>query len=121
MATDPRTAAQIADALRDAGAISLRRMFGEYAVYLDGRVVGFICDDQLFLKDLPEARAFLPEAATGRPYPGARLYIAIADELDDEETLVRAVRALAEVLPVPALRKRKDRASGQRPAKPEHG
>lgn len=104
MATDPRTAEHLVEILRAAGPVSLRRMFGEYAVYLDGRVVGLICDDQLFLKDRPESRAILPEAATGTPYPGAKPHLLIEAELDDEETLARAVQALAAVLPPPKPR-----------------
>jgi len=29
--------------------LSFRKMFGEYALYLHGRVVAFACDNQLYL------------------------------------------------------------------------
>jgi TfoX/Sxy family transcriptional regulator of competence genes len=80
---------------------TVRKMFGEYALYLDGRVVALICDDTLFLKDLPEARALLPDAETGAPYPGAKPHL-IADRwLDEPDVLAAAARALAAVLPPP--------------------
>jgi TfoX/Sxy family transcriptional regulator of competence genes len=36
--------------MKDAGAISYRYMFGEYAIYCDGKVVALVCDNQLFVK-----------------------------------------------------------------------
>ncbi len=59
-----------------AGAVSARKMFGEYALYLDGKVVGLICDDRLFLKPVPALAALLPDAEDAPPYPGARPHIA---------------------------------------------
>ena len=31
--------------------LSFKKMFGEYALYLHGRVVAFACDNQLYLND----------------------------------------------------------------------
>ena len=39
--------------------LTFRKMFGEYALYVDGKVVALICDDQLFLKATAEGRAYL--------------------------------------------------------------
>lgn len=102
MATRPETVPPILDAIAGASA---RKMFGEYALYLEGRVVGLICDDRLYLKDLPAARDLLPGAETGAPYPGARPHLIADDWLDDPETLAAAARALAAVVPPPKPRK----------------
>ena len=99
MASSAATIAHIIDTLSDLPLTS-RKMFGEYALYLDGRVVALICDDTLFLKDLPEARALLPDAETGAPYPGAKPHL-IADRWLDEPDVLAAARALAAVLPPP--------------------
>ena len=87
--------------------VTAKAMFGEYALYLDGKVVALICDDTLFVQDLPASRAHLGEAPTGAPYPGAKPHIDASAALDDPETLARALRALAEVLPAPKPRKAK--------------
>ena len=33
-----------------AGDVSYRKMFGEYGIYLDGKFIGVICDNQFFVK-----------------------------------------------------------------------
>ncbi len=40
----------IIDQIENAGVITFRKMFGEYALYCNGKVVALICDDQLFVK-----------------------------------------------------------------------
>jgi TfoX/Sxy family transcriptional regulator of competence genes len=43
--------------LREPNRFSARPMFGEYALYADGRVVALICDDRLYVKRLPASDA----------------------------------------------------------------
>ena len=53
MASRPGTVTHLPDVLSGAGAVTVRQMFGEHAVCLDGKVMGLSCDDQLFLKPVP--------------------------------------------------------------------
>ncbi|EYD78165.1 hypothetical protein Rumeso_00258 [Rubellimicrobium mesophilum DSM 19309] len=105
MSTRPETIAALLDAL-DAPLTS-RAMFGEYALYLDGRVVALVCDDQLFVKPTPGARAALPDADMAAPYPGAKDHILASDALDDPEPATIALRAAATELPLPKPRKKR--------------
>ena len=50
MASHPEFVRFVCEQLRGAGAVSSKRMFGEAAVYLHGKVVGLVCDNQLFVK-----------------------------------------------------------------------
>ena len=50
MASSQRTVDFVLGQIDGAGAVSARRMFGEYGVYCDGRIVGLICDDTFFIK-----------------------------------------------------------------------
>lgn len=104
MATRPETLLPILDAVPGTRA---RKMFGEYALYLEDRVVALVCDDRLFVKPLPEARALLPGAEEAPPYPGARLHLVADPWLDEPDELAAALRAVAEALPPPKPRKRK--------------
>jgi len=75
-----------------------RAMFGEYGLYVEDKVVGFVCDDTLFLKP-SDATAGL---ALGPAYPGSKDYAIVdADLLEDAEALRDMVRATADSLPPP--------------------
>lgn len=104
MATDASTIQYICDQARFGPRLTYRKMFGEYALYLDEKVVAFVCDDQLFLKPTAEGREFLGEVHLAPPYPGAKDYFVLIDELDDPERLRGALRVTAEALPLPKLR-----------------
>lgn len=78
-----------------------KRMFGEYALYLDGKVVAFACDDSLMLKPTEAGRAMLPRIVEGRPYPEAKAYYVLDEYLDDTELLRRALQTTADALPAP--------------------
>jgi TfoX/Sxy family transcriptional regulator of competence genes len=89
--------------------ISFRKMFGEYALYVDGKVVALICDDQLFLKPTPAGLQLLGEVVEAPPYPSAKNYYLLESELDDPERLNAALQVTAAALPEP-----KPRQSGPR-------
>lgn len=105
MTTRTETIAALTDCLQDAGPLSVRAMFGEYAVYLEGRVVALVCDDQLFVKPVAGARAELPDAILAPPYRGAKPHILAETALDDPEPVVAALRAAAQEVPLPKPRK----------------
>jgi DNA transformation protein and related proteins len=109
MATDKGTVAYISEQAAGAGSVSARAMFGEYALYCDGKVVALICDDQLFLKPTEAGRTILgPDPATGAAYPGAKPSYLIAGDLwDDADWMARVVRATADALPAPKPKKPK--------------
>ena len=86
---------------------TVRPMFGEYAIYLQDKVIGFVCDDTLFLKNLPKARALLINAELGQAYPGSKAYIVADLWLDEPEVLAAAARAIAQALPGPKPKKPK--------------
>jgi DNA transformation protein and related proteins len=85
-----------------AGTVSARAMFGEYAIYCDGKVVALFCDDQLFVKKTVAGRALVDVVVEGAPYPGAKPHFLISGEKwDDAEWLSQLVRVTAAELPVP--------------------
>ena len=84
--------------------LTWRKMFGEYALYVDGKVVALVCDDQLFMKPTPAGRAFLGAVPEGPPYPGSRPFLLLSAELDDPERLGAAFTITAEALPAPKVK-----------------
>lgn len=104
------TARATIDHLLDALAplpLTARKMFGEYALYLDGKVVALVCDDQLFLKATPGAQSALPDCPQGAPYPGAKLHLLVTDALDSPDPVIAALMAVSAELPEPKPRKPK--------------
>ena len=99
MSTRPETITALLDALAGTGPINARAMFGEYALYLDGRVVALICDDRLFVKPTPGALALMPGATMAPPYTGAKPHILAETALDDPDPVAQALRAVLADLP----------------------
>ncbi|WP_372841445.1 TfoX/Sxy family protein, partial [Phaeovulum sp.] len=61
MATDAASIAYLLEQAAEAG-LSARPMFGEYGLYADGKFVGVVCDNALFLKPTEPGQALAPEA-----------------------------------------------------------
>lgn len=96
----------VCEQLRGAGDISSKRMFGEAAVYLRDKVVGLVCDNQLFIKVTVPGRAMLGRPTEAPPFPGATNWFLLTD-LDDPEFLADLVRTTADALPAPKPKAKK--------------
>ena len=90
--------------------LSARKMFGEYALYLDGKTVAFVCDDTLFIKPTPGALAMLPDTMRAPAYPGSKDYIVGSEALDEPDLCARVLRQVAEDSPPPKPKKSKAKA-----------
>lgn len=101
MASDPHVLDHVLDQLGSLAGITHRRMFGEYALYHQGKVVAFLCDNQLFMKPTVAGRACLGQVTEGFPYPGAKPHFLVDDLLDDRERLVALLLATSAELPLP--------------------
>ena len=109
MASKQATADYILDQLRAAGDVSARKMFGEYGLYCDGKMVGSIADDTLFIKITEAGKAFAgKDYQEGPPYPGAKPAIRIdAKKLEDPAWLSELVKISTASLPAPKPKKTK--------------
>lgn len=95
--------------------LTRKKLFGEYALYVDGRVVAFACDNSLFVKPSAAVQRLAPGLPARPPYPGAKDY-PVADELlDDADALRTLLLQTAALMPEPAPKKapaRKRRPTG---------
>ncbi|HEY0214720.1 MAG TPA: TfoX/Sxy family protein [Paenirhodobacter sp.] len=108
MATAPETAEFLLEQLGDR--VRLRKMFGEYAVKQGDKTLALLCDDALFVRQLPAVTAWLGEPVAGFPYPGAKPWWRIdPDQWEDADWLCTLIALLAEVLPEPAPKGRRGR------------
>ena len=119
MASDIGFVEYVCEQIRGAGRISHHRMFGEFAVYCDGKVVALVCDNQFFLKPTDAGKDLLDRVKQAPPYPGAKPYYLIDAQLDDAEAASAIVRATADALPAPKVKA--TTASGARASKAKAG
>jgi DNA transformation protein and related proteins len=92
----------ILDQLASVGAVRVRKMFGEYALYCNEKVVGLICDDQLFIKYTDPGKKFAEgKYIEGYAYPGAKPSMNVSDVIDDQMFLCELVQRTANALPYP--------------------
>ena len=81
--------------------LGYRKMFGEYAIYLHGKVIAFACDNQLYLKPTDAGRSALGKVSEHPPYPGAKMYFRIDEETEDRDLLRTVFQVTAQALPLP--------------------
>ena len=105
MATDQDFIDYIAEQAGLGERLTRRKMFGEYALYVDGKVVAFACDNSLFVKPSTAVVRLAPDLPLRPPYPGAKDY-PVADELlDDADALRRLLLETAALMPEPRPKK----------------
>ena len=106
MASNLEFVQYVCDQMSGAGAIAYRKMFGEYALYCDGKVVALVCDNLLYVKKTEAGAQLLPGREEAAPYEGAKPHL-LLEELEDRELLARFIRATCDELPAPKPKKRK--------------
>jgi len=111
MASDKSFIEFIVDQMGDAGSISYKKMFGEYAIYCDGKVVALVCDNRLFVKPSESGRSYVADIIEAPPYPGAKLYFLIEDAFEDREWISGLIKITAQELPLPKPKGNKGKRS----------
>lgn len=107
MSTNQATIDFILDQLDQPEVFSARAMFGEYALYANGKVVALICDDTLYVKILPASSELESSCEKGNPYPGAKdHYVVTEDQLAQLENLQQTLINIAASLPAKKPKRR---------------
>jgi TfoX/Sxy family transcriptional regulator of competence genes len=109
MANDSDFVEFVLDQVRDLDGITCRAMFGGHTVYFRGKVVALVCDNQLFIKPTQAGREFIGTAVEAPPYPGAKDFFRIDEQLEDGDWLCQLIRLSERELP-PGKPKKKSRA-----------
>jgi TfoX/Sxy family transcriptional regulator of competence genes len=107
VSSDPGFVEFVCDQVGDAGVISSRKMFGEWAIFSGRKVVALVCGDRLFVRPTAAGRAFIGVPAESPPYPGAKPHFLIEDRIDDREWLTELIRVTEREIPPPRPKKRK--------------
>lgn len=99
----------VVDQIENAGQITYKKMFGEYAVYSDGKIFALVCDNKLFIKPTEAGRVFIRDVVEAPPYPGAKLSFLIEDKLEDRDRISNLVKITLDELPEPKPKKKKNK------------
>jgi DNA transformation protein len=102
MSTSQSTVDYILDQTHAAG-VSAQKMFGEYTLYCNGKVIGLVCDDTLFIKITPQGKTYVGDQyREGPPYQGAKPAIIIDGTLiEDQDWLQGLVSITEKNVPMP--------------------
>lgn len=97
----------VCEQISGAGEISYKKMFGEYGIYCNGKVIGVICDNQFYVKKTKAGYLVYPNCEEGSPYTGAKPHMLI-DSVDDKDLMARFITAAYDELPEPKPKKKKN-------------
>ena len=85
--------------LSTAGDIVIKSMMGGYLVYLNGKLIGDICDNELFLKRTPTSDRMLAESELRFPYEGSKTLMYVFDSFDDKALILELLNGMYAELP----------------------
>lgn len=115
MSTQKETMDYILEHLGYPKRFSSRAMFGEYALYADGKVVALVCDDLLYVKILAVSEVLESICEKDSPYPGAKPhYVVSEDQLTTLEDLPEILFAVADSLSTPKKKAKKKKPHSQK-------
>lgn len=87
------------------GDVTCKKMFGEYAIYYESKVVALICDNRLYIKPTAGGKEFIGDVNEAPAYPGAKMSFLIDDKIDDRDWIRQLIMITAKELPEPKLKK----------------
>lgn len=108
MASKQETVDFILSRITNAGIVRAKKMFGEYGIYCDEKMVALVADDQLFVKPTLPGKDYLGEVEEAPPYPGAKNWFLISEsDWEDEMWLTELIRITAPELSIPKKKAKK--------------
>ncbi|NOY70477.1 MAG: TfoX/Sxy family protein [Deltaproteobacteria bacterium] len=107
MASDLSFVEFVVEQIQNAGVIRYRKMFGEYALYCNDKVVALMCDNQLFVKPTKAGKLFIGEIVEKPPYKGAKPSFLIEDQIENRDWISNLISITEEELPTPKPKPKK--------------
>ena len=82
-----------------AGDIVIRSMMGGYLVYFNGKLIGDVCGDELFLKRTPTSDRLLADSELRYPYEESKTLMHVFDSFDDKTVISELLNGMFAELP----------------------
>lgn len=81
------------------GDIAIKSMMGGYLVYFNGKLIGDICNNELFLKRTPTSDRLLADSELRYPYEGSKTLMHVFDKFEDANLIVGLLGGMYTELP----------------------
>lgn len=107
MASKESFVIHIVEQIKTKKPVTYKKMFGEYGLYVEDKIVALVCDNKLFVKKTEAGTQFGKNLPEKPPYPNAKPSLYIEDKLDDAEWLTQLFEITAKELPIPTPKKKK--------------
>lgn len=92
----------VCEQLEGIGAISYKKMFGEYMIYLNNKPVITVCENTLYVKKLECIKEKMQNIDVGIPYKGAKEHYIL--DADNADFLKNILLDIEKVTPIPKKR-----------------
>lgn len=106
MATSKDFLNYFSELIKPLGSVTFRPMMGEYLMYYNGKLIGDICDNKIFIKPVDAAKILMPEADMQPPYKGAKEML-ILDNFEDVDFVEKLFKEIYPQLTEPKKKKSK--------------
>ena len=91
------------------GEIVIKSMMGGYLVYFNGKLIGDIGANELFLKRTPTSDRLLADSELRYPYEGSKTLMHVFDRFEDAELIAELLEGMYAELPERKSRKSRKR------------
>ena len=81
------------------GNVVIKAMMGGYLLYLNGKLIGDICDNELFLKRTPTSDRLLVDSELRYPYEGSKTLMYVFDRFEDTDLIEELLKGMYAELP----------------------
>lgn len=89
----------------ESGDIAIKSMMGGYFVYFNDKLIGDICNNELFLKRTPTSDRLLADSELRYPYEGSKTLMHVFDNFDDKTLIMDLLDGMYAELPEKQPRK----------------
>ncbi len=90
-----------------AGEIVIRSMMGGYLLYLNGKLIGDICGNEVFLKRTTTSDRLLADSELRYPYEGSKTMMHVFDKFDDGALIAELLKGMYAEVPEKKAKKAK--------------
>ena len=95
----------VRECFSEAGDIVIKPMMGGFLVYFNGKLIGDVCGDELFLKRTPTSDRLLADSELRYPYEESKTLMHVFDNFDDKALIQELLEGM--YVELPASKKKK--------------